>query len=489
LVNDPVALKPSLGVSYGLGPASSIEATINPDFSQVEADAAQVSVNTTFALYYPEHRPFFQDGSDLFNTPLKAIYTRSIDDPLGAVKLLHRDPTLSIGYLSGYDLHSPVIIPLEEKSVVIADAGKSYSNILRIAKTIGADSYLGALATDRRFEDNGSITVAGIDGRIRLFENVALVGQGLWSGTVESNTHSVGDTNSFDNGLHTTEFDGERFGGTSAFLQLERLTRDLDAHILYLETSPSFRTGNGFYFNNDLQVANFSSKYKFALLDPPAWLKWLVEADPMITAEYDWNFNNATKLRDLRPQIHFDFIGQTSLSCYERFYTEQFGGIVFPGLKQWDLAVSTSFDAHLSLYAEITAGRNIATTAAIPFAGNGIDINASASLKPFGSFLIEPSYLFSQLTQDDGSAFYSGSIYRSRFTYQFNRELNARVVVQYDGFAQQLEVDPLVTYNVNPFTSFYIGSTHNFTSLDGSPNTLRPSERQFFAKIQYLIEG
>ena len=82
LINDPVKVKPSLGISYGLGPASSIAATINPDFSQVESDAAQVSVNTTFALFYPEHRPFFQDGSDLFTTYLAAVYTRSIDDPI-----------------------------------------------------------------------------------------------------------------------------------------------------------------------------------------------------------------------------------------------------------------------------------------------------------------------------------------------------------------------------------------------------------------------
>ncbi|MFI5202600.1 MAG: hypothetical protein ACHQNE_09460, partial [Candidatus Kapaibacterium sp.] len=138
---------------------------------------------------------------------------------------------------------------------------------------------------------------------------------------------------------------------------------------------------------------------------------------------------------------------------------------------------------------ELTVGRTIARTVDIPFAGNGIDINTSATLKPIGGFLIEPSYLFSQLTKDDGSIFYSGSIYRSRFTYQFNRELNARVVVQYDGFAQLLEVDPLVTYSVNPFTSFYIGSTHNFTSMDESSTSLYPSKRQFFAKVQYLIEG
>src|SRR5579883_126331 len=489
LINDPVTVKPSLGISYGLGPASSIEATINPDFSQVEADAAQVSVNTTFALLYPEHRPFFQDGSDLFNTYLSAIYTRSIDDPLGAVKILHRDPTLSIGYLGGYDRHTPVIIPLEEKSVVIPDAGTSYSNILRIAKTTGEDSYFGALVTDRRYDDRGSNTVVGLDGRVRLFENVALFGQGLWGGTTESNSHTVGSTDLFANGLHTVEYDGEHFNGTASDLVLERLTTNLDGHLEYSETSPSFRAGNGFIFNNNLQSVLAWTKYKVPLLAPPSWLARIVEIDPMVTGLYTWNFEDVTKLRALRPQISFDLIGQTSVRFYYRFYTEQFKEVLFPGLTQWDFYFNTAFDAHVSLNGEITAGRSIARTSDVPFAGTGIDVTASASLKPAGSLLVEPTYLFSQLTRDDGSTYYSGSIYRSRVTYQFTRELDARVIFQYNGFDQQLQIDPLVTYKVNPFTSFYLGSTHNFASLTGTPTSLRPTERQFFAKVQYLLEG
>jgi len=91
------------------------------------------------------------------------------------------------------------------------------------------------------------------------------------------------------------------------------------------------------------------------------------------------------------------------------------------------------------------------------------------------------------LTNDDGSVYYAGSIYRARVTYQFTRELDARAIVQYNGFAGQFEVDPLITYKVNPFTSFYIGSTHDFASMESGINTLRPTERQFFAKVQYLI--
>ncbi len=59
-----------------------LNATANPDFSQVEADVAQLDVNTRFALYYPEKRPFFLEGGDFFLTPIQAVFTRTVADPL-----------------------------------------------------------------------------------------------------------------------------------------------------------------------------------------------------------------------------------------------------------------------------------------------------------------------------------------------------------------------------------------------------------------------
>jgi hypothetical protein len=66
-----------MGIACDISSELTAEATINPDFSQVESDAAQIDVNTSFALFYPERRPFFQKGSDLFDTYFDAVYTRS----------------------------------------------------------------------------------------------------------------------------------------------------------------------------------------------------------------------------------------------------------------------------------------------------------------------------------------------------------------------------------------------------------------------------
>src|SRR5262249_57764517 len=81
LVDDPV--KPHVGVDLKFVPSAdnAIDLTVKPDFSQVEADVAQISANERFALFYPEKRPFFLEGVDLFQTPIQAVYTRTITAP------------------------------------------------------------------------------------------------------------------------------------------------------------------------------------------------------------------------------------------------------------------------------------------------------------------------------------------------------------------------------------------------------------------------
>ncbi|HSG27441.1 MAG TPA: DUF5916 domain-containing protein, partial [Candidatus Krumholzibacterium sp.] len=160
----------SLGISYDISSELTAEMTINPDFSQIESDAAQIDVNSTFALYYPERRPFFQEGSDLFNTYFDAVYTRSINDPLLAGKVTWREGKNSLAMLSAYDEHSIIMLPSEEGSRNVEN-GKSYSNIVRGRHEFGNQSHIGMVATDRRFEGGGSGSLAGVDGKIRFGSN------------------------------------------------------------------------------------------------------------------------------------------------------------------------------------------------------------------------------------------------------------------------------------------------------------------------------
>jgi len=143
----------SLGIKYSLSSDRVIELTINPDYSQVEADEEQVDVNTTFALFFPEKRPFFNAGNDLIDTWINAIYTRSINNPIASGRMINRGQKNSWYLLSAMDENSPYTIPGEEQSFSLS-GGRSISNIFRFRRTLEEASFFGILATDRRMIDN-----------------------------------------------------------------------------------------------------------------------------------------------------------------------------------------------------------------------------------------------------------------------------------------------------------------------------------------------
>jgi len=129
-LSDPFKGELGLNLKYGITSNLTADVTINPDFSQVESDASVIDVNTSFALFYPEKRPFFLEGKSIFNTPTSVVYTRSINDPLFAAKLTGKIGDFDIGYMTGYDEQTPFIIPLKESSNFI-----SSSSVLSVVKS------------------------------------------------------------------------------------------------------------------------------------------------------------------------------------------------------------------------------------------------------------------------------------------------------------------------------------------------------------------
>jgi hypothetical protein len=105
---------------------------------------------------------------------------------------------------------------------------------------------------------------------------------------------------------------------------------------------------------------------------------------------------------------------------------------------------------------------------------------------------MEQGINYSRLTDlETGEAFFDGYIFRMRTSYQFSRRLFVRAVLQYNNFADRLDIDPLITYRINPFSAFYVGSTHTYDAFDGrTPGAARfyqQTERQIFFKCQYLF--
>ncbi len=474
----------SMGLRYDISTGTSIEATLNPDFSQVESDVTQIDVNETFALFYPEKRPFFQEGGDLFQTFIDAVYTRAINNPTVAAKLIGRKGSINIAYMSAHDKDSPIIIPLEERSGFVA-GGESYSNILRFKQTFGGSSNIGALLTDRRFEGGGNNTVFGVDGNLRFREKYRLEAQVVGSYSEEPDDSSLtADIEQiyFDGGKHTVSYDGESFGGHALYTGFERRGRTWNFQCDYREESPTFRADNGFITRNDHREAEFWTGLNFY---PES--KIIDKIEPGFVYGRVWNTRSKYKDSWLVSYVSLLLKAQTWVN-FEHIYTrEVFREVALPGRNIFEFNVSSDFSEPVQAGFFISVGSLIARNEDPPVLGDGLNYTAWVDVKLLPNVKIQQSYRFSQLKrQDTGEELFSGYIYRSRINYQFTRELLLRLIIQYNEFSQRLDLEPLLSYELNPFTIFYIGSTYDYRDVDESDN-LTLASRQFFMKFQYLF--
>ncbi len=156
------------------------------------------------------------------------------------------------------------------------------------------------------------------------------------------------------------------------------------------------------------------------------------------------------------------------------------------------LELESNFSEPVSLGVSYEGGRDIARNVETPKIGKSLNLSAYATVRPTARLRLSPQIRYSRLTDlDSGEAFFEGYIARLRTTYQFTRRLSVRAVAQYNDFSDRLDIDPLLTYRINPFSAFYIGSTHGFDSFNGrNPGEARfyvQTERQVFFKFQYLI--
>ncbi|MCH8927249.1 MAG: hypothetical protein IIB39_00865 [Candidatus Marinimicrobia bacterium] len=476
----------SVGVRYGISSNTSLEGTINPDFSQVESDAGQIDVNNQFALFFPEKRPFFQEGSDLLNSFFSLVYTRSINDPSFATKLTSRSNKLSYAYIGAVDERSPLIIPGEEGNNIVQNLGKSYSNILRVRRSFREDSHVGAFIIDRRVVGGGSGSILSIDSNIRFKKVYNFELQGVFSNTAEVNdttlTEGLNQT-VFDNDGHTVGLDGESYTGNAVHASITRRSRGLFYNLNYQHISPSYRADNGFQTANNRRFGLFNANY--SIYPDNSYI------DRIRTGLFVfrmWNFDGQIKNNALRGDLLVDLKGQTSLFAQYGIGPETFRGRKFND--QWTafFRVNSNYLDEIGFSAYFFRGLLIARFSDPIQNGDITNYGFSATIKPIDRLVIEPNLDIFKLVTVETKDISEGYIFRTRADYQFTKELFVRLVVQYNDFNRRLDLEPLLTYKINPFSQFFIGSTHG--SFDDASNrglNFVQADRQYFMKFQYLF--
>jgi len=485
----------SLGAKYSVSSNIVAEATYNPDFSQVEADPAQVDVNTNFALFYQERRPFFQEGSDLFNTIFDAVYTRSINDPQFAAKLTARMSRTSVAYLVARDENTTMILPFEERSTYLV-AGKSSSNVLRSRRTIGEDSHVGLLLTDRRRDEGGSGTLLGADGRFRLSKKYQFHWQLLGTYTQEPHdtmlTFDEDDStfNSliFDSDGHTAGFDGESYWGHALYTGISRETANSYVELDYLERSPTFRADNGFQPRNNQRRLGLYAQYVFRFEGDV-----LDRIIPSVEAGRELNFEEVKKDEFVGLDLCTNFrAAQTEIHSRFMRSAERLAGIKFGKIWNLHTCMHSIFSGLISAGGSINYGHTIARREDPPVMGKQTTLSAWVDLKPIDRVLLENSIVYEKNDDlDTDENIYEGYIARTRLNYQILKDMSLRVVLQYDNFDQAWDFDPLLTYRLNPFSIFYVGSTSDYQEVTGEEvdsRDWRLTSRQFFLKLQYLFQ-
>lgn len=478
----------SLGGKYAITSDMTIEATINPDFSQIETDAAQIDVNSTIALMYPERRPFFQEGSDIFRTMFNSFYTRTINDPQLAIKLTGRMGKNSVGFLSAQDQNTPYMIPLPEMSALI-NSGKSFANILRGSRSFGNNSMIGFMLNDRRLDGGGSGTIAAFDYDFRLSKNYSTDGQFIASHTTEPVdtllTSGLEDIR-FDKDKHTAVFDGESFYGSAFITRLKREARNWNFLIDYDQVSPSYRTEIGFDPVMDYRNLTVYQAYN---IYPKNSI--FVNITPQASTYHRWSFDGVKKIEEnevgVESQLKF---AQVNFRLFFGQSSELWGGVQFDHLYGIMTDLSGWISNRLGCDFEYNQGVGIDRYRLVK--ENETTINTSLFIKPVDRLTIEPDISYFKSTQvGTGEELYRGYITRTRVKFQANRQLSFRLVVQYDDFEQIWEVDPLLTYRVNSFSVLYLGSTYNYANLTLDPSVQsqwKMTSRQFFMKLQYLFQ-
>ena len=484
--------EPGISLSYGISPTTTAEATINPDFSQVESDAAQINVNSTFALFYPEKRPFFQEGSDLWNTWFNVIYTRSINQPMWAAKVTGRPGRSNFAVMSAQDESSPFIVPFAEESGFVAGR-RSWSNLVRYQRVLGEGSHAGVIFTDRRHEGGGSGTTYGADTRLRIDRNWQLELMATGSYTVEPDDTDLSSDmvddlrrTTFDEGRYTAAFDGERFAGHSVYASLERNARHWNFDADYWARSPTWRAENGFEPRNDMHLGHLWTGYMLYFED-----SLLERLQPSINGGRQWDFTGKFKDEWINARIYGRLSWAQAQFQYQYMRSrENFDDVQFNGIWNHDGEFHARLSDLIEGGVEASYGHRIARDATT--LGAETNLEAYIDLKPMDRFKFFQS--FNHTRSDavtDGTRLFEGYVARTRLDLQLTREWSVRLVLQYNDFYRTWAADPLMTWRLNPFTIFYVGSTRDYAEFNPDESLYdgwRLHHRTYFLKAQYLFQ-
>ena len=466
-----------LGVSvkYGITPNLTADVTYNPDFSQIESDQPQIETNQRFALFYPEQRPFFLEGQEIFqtSTPLTLLHTRTIVDPRFGGKLTGKVGRTTLG----------VIVADDEAAGRLDDTAHprfgttAQTFVGRARYDLYSESYVGAIMTAREFGHDYN-RVGGIDARFRL-----------------------GRTHRFSFMGVGSETRSEEYGflrGPAFEADFTRQGRNLSYGAAYGSVDPEFWTETGFLPRWNLRQATANVGYRW-------WPEsTLITWGP--TVNYLRLYDHAGVLQDeqIQGQASFQFRHNISVTANVNRDLERFEEVDFRKSGYGAYGVISS--RLVSIVGSFNRGDGVLYS----YGGFTNPLTASPYQRAIlgdsttGSFLISgrPSSrwrsdltgIFSRLMDPTAAAdVVDVKIFRTRTTYQFTDRLLLRYILEHNTFSRTLGNNLLMTYRINAGTVAFLGYDDRYRQGRRIDEFLFPTaalqrtNRAVFGKLSYLF--
>jgi hypothetical protein len=462
-----------------------VDATANPDFSQIESDAAQIAVNERFALFYPEKRPFFLEGVDLFATPIQAVYTRTITSPLWGARVTGKagGSTALTALVTEDRGGGTVVIP---GPVFSTDAPQDFKSIValgRLRRDLGL-SYAGLLGTARVIRGGGYNYVFGPDFQWRPSDADTVAGQYLYSVSREPDRPDLAEV-----------WNGGRLSGSGWIASWIHSTRHWDWTLQHTDLSEAFRAETGFVPQVGYRDEKWDSGYTFY---PSGFFSRL---RPLFGGNYTADRDGSLVSRRWFPGIGFQ--GRASLRGELDFNVEavQIDGTILRFQRlvgQFQVSPSrilTSVQGNFD-YGRQPDVENVRV-------GTGGTIVLSATIRPTDHLTLDPSgsvRWIDETVGDREGRLFTAEVARVKATYVFSPRFFVRAIAQYIATQRDPSLwrDPvlrregdfagslLFAYKLNWQSVLFVGYGDN-RALDET-GALARTDRQLFLKVSYAFQ-
>jgi hypothetical protein len=453
-----------VNVKYGITSNLTADFTLNPDFSQIESDRPQIDVNQRFPLFYPELRPFFLEGQEIFESqgPITFVHTRTIVDPRFGAKLTGKVGKTMVGLVVADDeapgrVDSPSDPAFGQSAHVV---------IGRVKHDVFSESYVGLITTDREFM-NGYSRMVGVDSQFRFGRNHRLGVKVM-----------AADRRDAEHGRRT---------GPMMDIGFRKQGRHLSYGISHWEVHPEFGTDVGFVRRADIRQTNLNGGYMW-------WPEGrVINWGPRGFYSRNYDFRGGLQDEQISGSINVQFAKNISVSAGANRDMERYGGINFHKTRGF-FSGSISTSRRASVGGFYSGGDQIRYVTDDPFLGRGGSASLFVTLRPVSRLQSQIDVIASDLRDPrNRTEVFNVKIYRALTTYQFTDRLLARNITEYNSRNRTSAVNVLASYRINAGTVFFVGyddhlqQGHTISAELFPTNELRRTNRAFFTKLQYLF--